>query len=92
LKSTFKYKNTSEIDQNEEIKTFDNSERIKYEVSNHKAESEHNNKLRNQRKITKNSNNFMTPSNFENDINQPGNPQVTHNSFGMSNISSKLNT
>lgn len=42
LKSTFKYKNTSEMDANEEIKTFDNSDRIKYDVSNTKAESEHN--------------------------------------------------
>lgn len=33
----------------------------------------------------------MTPSNFENDLNQGGNPQFTHNSFGMSNISSKIN-
>ena len=80
------------MDPNEEIKTFDNSDRIKYEVSNTKAESEHNTRHRNQRKFTKNSNNFMTPSNFENDLNQGGgNPQFTHNSFGMSNISSTLN-
>lgn len=92
MKSTFKYKNTSEIDANEEIKTFDNSERIKYEVSNTKAESEQNIRNRNHRKFTKNSNNFMTPGNFvENDTSQIGNPQITHNSFGMSNISSKMN-
>lgn len=89
LKSTFKYKNASEIDQNEEIKTFDNSERIKYEpYQMTKAESEHNSRHKNPRMIVgKNSNNYMAPNNF--DEANP-NPQQTHNSFGLSNISTNM--
>lgn len=81
LKSTFKYKNTSEFNQNEQ--TFEHSERIKYEVPVAKAESEHNVRVQKQ-KLPKqnNTNNFMTPNNRELE-------ETVHDQLGMSNISSK---
>lgn len=88
LKSTFKYKNNSDLNHNEEAKTFDNSDQIKYEVSNTKAESEHNIRINRQKKALpkSNPNNFMTPNNKESSEQIH---QQTHNSFLMSNISSK---
>lgn len=53
-----------------------------------KAESEHNPRHNNNRVIvSKNSNNYMTPNNFDE---ANANPQQTNNSFGLSNISTNM--
>ena len=102
LKSTFKYKNQSEHDTASNIgdnRTFDNTERrLKYDATTgKKANSEYNMR----QDFTKlpavlNNNNYMMQTGGAGGSSQGGSkiidkPQQTHNSFGLSNVSTNVN-